>query len=343
MSEPAAVNRRIVLAQRPQGQPTPDCFRLEQSAIPQPQAGEVLLRTLYLSLDPYMRGRMNEGPSYAEPIKIGEVMGGGTVCRVEESRAPGFKAGDVVLAFSGWQDYATVPVQGLRKLDPQALPVSWSLGVLGMPGLTAYVGLLDIGEPKPGETIVVAAATGPVGATVGQIAKIKGCRAVGIAGGAEKCDYAVSELGFDACLDHYREDLPQQLAAACPNGIDVYFENVGGHVLQAVVPLLNIGARIPVCGLIAWYNLAGLPPDPDFTPVLMRRVLTQRLKVQGFIVSDHGKRSGDFARDVSGWLKAGKMKYREDVIDGLEHAPQALIGLLQGSNFGKLVIRVSPS
>ena len=262
------------------------------------------------------------------------------VCRVEVSRAAGFAVGDHVMAFTGWQDYAVVGSEGLIKLDAEAAPLSWYLGVLGMPGLTAYVGLLDIGKPKPGETVVVAAATGPVGATVGQIAKLKGCRVVGIAGGSEKCDYAVSELGFDACLDHYREDLPQQLAEACGQGIDIYFENVGGHVLEAVVPHLNLGARVPVCGLIAWYNLTAAPGGPDLSPALMRAVLTRRLTVQGFIVSDHQYRCPAFIADMSGWLKAGRLKCREDIIVGLQHAPNALIGLLKGSNFGKVVVRI---
>jgi NADPH-dependent curcumin reductase CurA len=334
-------NRRIVLAARPQGTPTPADFRLEHAPVPEPRDGEVLVRTLFLSLDPYMRGRMSDAPSYAAPVGIGEVMCGGTVCRVEASRAPGFAPGDTVLAYTGWQDYAAVPAAALVKLDPRIAPPSWFLGLLGMPGLTAYVGLLDIGAPQPGQTVVVAAATGPVGATVGQLTRIKGARAIGIAGGIEKCAYAVEELGFDACLDHYRDDLPQQLAHACPQGIDVYFENVGGHVLQAVTPLLNAGARMPVCGLIAWYNLDAPSAGPDFTPMLMRRILTARVKVQGFIVSDHGKRQGDFLRDMATWLSQGKLKYREDVVDGLELAPQAFIGLLRGSNFGKLVIKVA--
>ena len=340
MNPPSDLNRRIILARRPQGTPTHADFRLEQAPVPQARDNEVLLRTLYLSLDPYMRGRMSDGPSYAQPVAIGEVMCGGTVCRVESSRAKGFEPGDIVLAYTGWQDYAAVPTAGLVKLDPKSAPPSWALGILGMPGMTAYVGLLDIGAPRAGETVVVAAATGPVGSAVGQIAKIKGCRAIGIAGGGEKCEYAVQELGFDACLNHYNDDLPQQLAAACPKGIDVYFENVGGHVLQAVTPLFNQNARMPVCGLIAWYNLAAPPPGPDFTPALMRRVLTQRVKIQGFIVSDHGQRQKDFLRDMPAWLSAGKIKYREDVVQGLEHAPQAFIGLLRGSNFGKLVIEV---
>ena len=335
------MNRRIVLAKRPQGLPTPDCFRLEDTPMPAPRAGEVLLRTLYVSLDPYVRGRMSEGASYVEPLAVGDVICGGAVSVVVESHAPGFAAGDTVVGDTGWQDFAAAPGAGLLKLEKGAAPLSWALGVLGMPGLTAYVGLLDIGQPKPGETVAVAAATGPVGATVGQIARLKGCRAVGIAGGAEKCEYAVKELGFDACIDHYREDMAQQLAAACPKGIDVYFENVGGHVLQAVLPLLNRNARVPVCGVIAWYNLTGLPAGPDFTPVLMRTLLVQRVKMQGFIIFDHHHRTPDFVRDMSGWLAAGKVKYREDVVVGLEQAPQAFIGLLQGSNFGKLVVQVA--
>ncbi len=336
----AESNRRIVLAARPHGQPTPECFRLETTVMPEVGEGEVLLRTRYLSLDPYMRGRMSEGPSYAEPVALGAVMCGMAVCRVETSRAEGFAVGDHVMAFTGWQDYAVVATEGLVKLDAEAAPLSWYLGVLGMPGLTAYVGLLDIGKPKPGETVVVAAATGPVGATVGHIAKLKGCRVVGIAGGSEKCEYAVQELGFDACLDHYREDLPQQLADACGKGIDIYFENVGGHVLEAVVPHLNVGARVPVCGLIAWYNLTEAPGGPDRLPALMRTVLTRRVTMQGFIVGDHKHRRQEFIHNMSGWLKAGQVKYREDLIEGLQHAPNALIGLLKGSNFGKLVVAV---
>ena len=336
------MNRRIVLAKRPQGQPVADCFRMEETPVPQPGQGEVLLRTLYLSLDPYMRGRMSEAASYVEPLAVGDVMCGGTVSQVVESHAPGLAAGDIVVADAGWQDYAAVVTSGLIKLKRGGPPVSWALGVLGMPGLTAYVGLLDIGQPKPGETVVVAAATGPVGATVGQIAKLKGCRAVGIAGGAEKCEYLVKELGFDAGLDHHRDDLPQQLAVACPKGIDIYFENVGGHVLQAVLPLLNVGARVPACGLIAWYNLTSLPAGVDFTPVLMRTILVKRVRMQGFIIFDHQHRNGDFLRDMSGWLASGRVKYREDIVEGLENAPQAFIGLLQGANFGKLVVRVSP-
>ncbi len=335
------MNRRIILAQRPQGEPTADCFRLESAPMPAPRSGEVLLRTRFLSLDPYMRGRMSEGPSYAEPVEVGQVMCGGTVCQVEQSLAPNIKAGDVVLAYTGWQEFAAVPAAGVRKLDAALAPLSWHLGVLGMPGMTAYVGLLDIGRPASGETVVVAAATGPVGSAVGQIARLKGCRVVGIAGGRDKCEFGVKELGFDACLDHRETDLARRLAQSCPKGIDVYFENVGGEVLRAVFPLLNQGARVPVCGLIAWYNLAELPQGRDFSPVLMRTILTKRLKVQGFIVSDHMDRAADFGRDMGAWVKAGQVKYREDIVEGLENAPQAFIGLLHGKNFGKLVVRVS--
>jgi len=334
------MNRRFVLAHRPVGMPTPDCFRLEETPVPTPGEGEVQLRTLYLSLDPYMRGRISEGASYAEPVKVGDLMCGGAVSRVVASRSPKFKDGDLVVGDTGWQEQPVVPAGGLLKLDTGGAPPSWALGVLGMPGLTAYVGLLDFGQPKAGETVVVAAATGPVGATVGQMAKLKGCRVVGIAGGKEKCEYAVKELGFDACLDHYEADLAQQLAAACPKGIDVYFENVGGHVLLAVLPLLNVHARMPVCGVIAWYNLTGLPAGPDFTPMLMRTLLVKRVTVRGFIIFDHYDRTPAFVRDMSAWLKAGQVKYREDVVEGLENAPQAFIGLLQGANFGKLVVKV---
>ena len=340
------MHRRVVLAQRPVGVPTLDSFRLEDGPVPTAGDGEVLLQTLYLSLDPYMRGRMSDGPSYAEPVAVGGVMVGGTVSRVLESKAAGFQVGDVVLGNTGWQTHAVMkpgatPINSLVKLDPKLAPTSWSLGVLGMPGLTAYVGLLDLGQPKAGETVVVASATGPVGATVGQIAKLKGCRVVGIAGGAAKCEFAVKELGFDACIDHHRDDLAAALAEACPKGIDVYFENVGGKVLQAVVPLFNTGARMPVCGVIAWYNLTRLPEGPDLTPVLMRNILTKRLKVQGFIVSDHYDRLGAFHRDMAGWVHAGQVKYREDLTLGLENAPAAFLGLLKGSNFGKVVVQVA--
>jgi NADPH-dependent curcumin reductase len=338
---PNRTNRKIVLASRPEGAPQPSNFRLEQSPAPEPRDGQVLLRTLWLSLDPYMRGRMSAARSYAKPVEIGEPMEGGTVNEVVESRHPGFKAGDIALGYAGWQDYAVSDGTGLRKLDPGRAPVSTALGVLGMPGMTAYAGLLTIGQPKPGETIVVAAATGPVGSTVGQIGKIKGCRAVGIAGGKDKCRYLVDELGFDAAVDHRSKNFADELRQACPKGIDVYFENVGGAVWDAVFPLLNDFARIPVCGLIAWYNMTDLPPGPDRTPQLLRQVLTKRLTMRGFIVRDFADQAEAFGRDVSTWLQQGKIKYKEDVVEGLENAPQAFLGLLQGKNFGKLLVRVS--
>ena len=336
------INHRIVLNSRPVGAPTPENFRIEEAPIAAPATGEVLLRTLYLSLDPYMRGRMSDGPSYAAPVALGEAMVGSTVSRVESSNPPDFKPGDLVLGQSGWQSLALSDGNGLNKLDAAMTHPSLALGVLGMPGFTAYMGLLDIGQPKAGETVVVAAASGAVGSVVGQIAKLKGCHVVGIAGGADKCRYVVDELGFDACIDHRSPDLKQQLASACPKGIDVYFENVGGAVFDAVLPLLNTKARVPVCGLIAHYNDTTLPPGPDRLGLLTRTLLIKRIKMQGFIIfDDYAHRYGEFFAEMSQWLKDGKIKFREDVIDGLENAPQAFIDLLEGKNFGKLVVRVA--
>jgi len=342
MSENQTVNRKIVLNSRPVGAPTTENFRLEEGVAPIPTDGEVLLRTLYLSLDPYMRGRMSNAPSYAPPVEVGAEMIGGTVSRVERSLHPDYQTGDLVLGFSGWQDYAVSDGTGLTKLDPRMPQPSLALGALGMPGFTAYMGLLDIGQPKAGETVVVAAASGAVGSVVGQIAKLKGCRVVGIAGGAKKCRSVVDELGFDACIDHQSADFKQQLATACPEGIDVYFENVGGKVFDAVLPLLNPVARIPVCGLIAHYNDTELPEGPDRLGLLTRTLLTKRIKMQGFIIfDDYGHRYGEFYSQMSTWLNEGKIIFREDIVDGLENAPQAFIGLLEGKNFGKLVIRVA--
>jgi len=301
-----------------------------------------MLRTIYLSLDPYMRGRMSDGPSYAPPVAVGDVMVSGTVSRVEISLHPDYLVGDLVLGYCGWQDYALSDGSGLTKLAAGFSHPSYALGVLGMPGFTAYMGLLDIGKPKAGETVVVTAATGAVGSVVGQIAKIKGCRVVGIAGGADKCHYAVEELGFDVCVDHHGTDLPQRLTTACPKGIDVYFEGVGGAVFDAVLPLLNASARVPVCGLIAHYNTTDLPQGPDRLPLLMRTILTKRITMKGFIIfDDYGPRFDEFSEQMSIWVKEGKIKYREDIMDGLENAPQAFIGLLEGKNFGKLIIRVA--
>ena len=338
---PATQNRRIVLASRPAGKPTVENFRLETAAVPTPGDGEVLLQTQFLSLDPYMRGRMNAGESYAPPVEIGAVMVGGTVSRVVASRNSAFSEGDLVSAYSGWQDYAISDGAGLRKLDPRIPNPSYALGVLGMPGLTAYVGLLDIGQPKPGDTVVLAAATGAVGSVVGQIAKLKGCRVVGIAGGEKKCQYAVEQLGYDACVSHYDDDMAMQLAEACPQGIDVYFENVGGSSWEAVMPLLNNFARIPICGLIAHYNQTQLPPGPDRMSQLQGLILQRSLKMQGFIVGNYQDRIPAFVADMSGWLAEGKVKYREDLVEGLTNAPEAFLGLFSGDNFGKLVVRVN--
>ncbi|MDB5485363.1 MAG: NADP-dependent oxidoreductase [Tardiphaga sp.] len=333
--------KRITLAARPNGEPKPSDFKIESYDVPTPKDGELLLRTIWLSLDPYMRGRMSDGPSYAQPVPIGGVMEGGTVSEVIASHNPGFKVGDVVLSHAGWQTHAVSDGKGLRKIDPSAGPVSTAIGVLGMPGMTAYTGLLDIGKPQPGETVVVAAASGAVGSAVGQIAKIKGARAVGIAGGKAKCDYVKNELGFDECLDHRDPDLAAKLKEACPKGIDVYFENVGGHVFEAVFPRLNAFARIPVCGLIAGYN-ATEAEVPKWAGSMMRAVLTKRLTFRGFIVSDFAARHGDFLRDMSQWLREGKLKHREFVTEGLDSAPAAFMGLLKGANFGKQLVRVGP-
>jgi NADPH-dependent curcumin reductase CurA len=333
--------KRIVLASRPVGEPKPSDFRLEEFPIPVPGDGQVLLRTIWLSLDPYMRGRMSDGPSYAAPVPINGVMEGEGVSEVAASRNPKFAVGDIVAIRSGWQTHAISDGNGLRKIDPKLAPISTALGVLGMPGMTAYTGLLEIGKPKAGETVVVAAASGAVGSAVGQIARIKGARAVGIAGGKAKCDYVKNELGFDDCIDHRDPALPAKLKEACPKGIDVYFENVGGAVFEAVFPLLNPFARIPVCGLIAQYN-ATEPVMPSWAPVMMRNVLTKRLNIRGFIVSDFAAMHGDFIRDMSQWVREGKVKYREFVTEGLENAPSAFMGLLKGANFGKQLVRIGP-
>lgn len=339
---PSLNNRRIVLASRPHGAPESDNFRLETVDKPVPQDGEMLLRSVYLSLDPYMRGRMSDAKSYAEPVAIDDVMVGGTVCQVEASRHPDFEEGDWVLAYTGWQDYGISNGEGLINLGKNPEQPSYALGIMGMPGFTAYMGLLDIGQPKAGETLVVAAATGPVGATVGQIGKIKGCRVIGVAGGEEKCRYAKEVLGFDECLDHYADDFAQQLAAVCDKGIDVYFENVGGKVFDAVLPLLNTSARVPLCGLVSQYNATSLPEGPDRLALLMGQLLVKRIKMQGFIIfDDYAHRYNEFAEDMTKWLSEGRIQYKEQVVEGLENAPEAFKGLLEGKNFGKLVIKTN--
>ncbi|ELP6740131.1 NADP-dependent oxidoreductase [Vibrio vulnificus] len=340
MTQPT--NRQIVLASRPVGAPTAENFALTQSDIPTPAQGELLLRSVYLSLDPYMRGRMSDAKSYAEPVGIDEVMVGGTVCQVEASNHAEFEVGEWVLAYTGWQDYALSNGEGLIKLGKQPSHPSYALGVMGMPGFTAYMGLLDIGQPKEGDTLVVAAATGAVGSMVGQIGKLKGCRVIGIAGGEEKCQFAKDTLGFDECIDHKAADFAEQLAKVCHNGIDIYFENVGGKVFDAVMPLLNTGARIPLCGLISQYNATSLPEGPDRMSMLMAQLLIKRIKMQGFIIfDDYGHRYGEFAADMTQWLAQGKIHYREHLVQGLENAPDAFIGLLEGKNFGKMVVQTN--
>jgi len=284
-----------------------------------------------------MRGRMSDAPSYAPPVALGQVMVGRTVAQVVESKHPDFETGAFVAANDGWQSYGVSNGKALLNIDPAAAPISTALGVLGMPGMTAYVGLLDIGQPQPGETVVVSAASGAVGSAVGQIARIKRCRAVGIAGSQEKCDFVVRELGFDACVSHKADDLAGALAAACPNGIDVYFDNVGGAVLKAVFRLINQNARIPLCGTIADYNAIEPPPGPNLRPLLVKRAL-----IKGFIISDHTNRMPAFLKDCVAWYQEGTLKHREDIVDGLDNAPAAFLKLFDGRNFGKLIMRVSP-
>ncbi|QBS45148.1 NADP-dependent oxidoreductase [Nocardia sp. CS682] len=333
---------RIVLASRPEGAPTAANFRTETAELPPLEEGQVLLRTLYLSLDPYMRGRMSAAKSYAKPVEVGGVMVGGTVAEVVDSRAAELAKGDVVLAYSGWQTHDVVAATSVRKLDPETAPVSTALGVLGMPGFTAYSGLLKIGQPQAGETVVVAAATGPVGSAVGQIAKIKGARAVGIAGGPRKCAALLDELGFDVAIDHRAPDFAEQLKAAVPDGIDVYFENVAGAVADAVYPLLNTYARVPVCGLIANYNTTGDADGPDRLPAFYSRILVKSLTVRGFIQTEFVRELyPDFLREMGEWVGDGRVRYLEDITEGFENAPEAFIGMLEGRNFGKVVVKVA--
>ena len=334
---------QIRLAARPVGEPQHSDFETTTEELPELADGQVLLRTLYLSLDPYMRGRMSDAKSYAEPVPIGGAMVGATVCEVVESRSERRAVGDVVLAYTGWQTYAVADARATRRLDPEVAPVQTALGVLGMPGFTAYAGLLEIGRPQPGETVVVAAATGPVGSAVGQIARIKGARAVGIAGGEEKTRALIEDFGFDAAVDHRAPDFEEQLAAATPDGVDVYFENVGGPVGAAVVRRLNKLARMPVCGLVADYNATEVPAGPDRLPGFMGRVLRLSLTVRGFIQDEFVPTHHEaFLREMGAWVAEGRVRYREDVVDGLENAPEAFRGLLTGRNFGKLIIKVAP-
>ena len=335
-------NRQIKLASRPHGAPTSDNFELAIGEIPTPNDKQMLLRTVYMSLDPYMRGRMSDAKSYADPLEVGDVMLGGTVAQVVESNIEKFAVGDLVVSNSGWQDYSVSDGEGVLKLDKNMANPSYGLGVLGMPGFTGYMGLTDIGKPQKGETLVVAAATGPVGATVGQTGNQLGLRTIGIAGGKEKCDFAVNELGFDVCIDHKADDFAEQLKAACPNGIDVYYENVGGKVFDAVMPLLNAHARIPVCGLVSQYNATELPKGGDRLGVLMGLILRQRLTVKGFIIfEEYGDHFPEFLKTMGDWIDSGKVKTKEHIVEGLDQAPQAFFDMLDGKNFGKTVVKVA--
>jgi NADPH-dependent curcumin reductase CurA len=338
------MNQQVLFLKHPIGAPKLDDFDLVEKPVPDLQDGEVLVKTLYFSLDPYMRGRMSDAKSYAQGFPLGEVMGGGAVCVVEESKNPTLKVGEVVMTFTGWQTYAVLKnaeIPMLQKL-PKDIQPSLFLGALGMPGFTAYYGLLHIGEPKAGETVVVAAATGPVGSMVGQLAKARGCHVVGIAGGQEKCRFATHELGFDGCVDHKSDSFEEDLKKACPKGIDVYFENVGGHVFKAIFPLLNNFARVPICGMIASYNATSQADDPSYNlgSAILRVILVKRMRFQGFIISEHYDHYNTFLAEVVPLVQSGKIKFKEDVVKGIENSPQAFIGLLEGKNFGKLLIEI---
>ncbi len=327
-------NTRIVLASRPRGWPEVGNFRVEEVDVRSPTDGEVVVKNHFLSLDPYMRSRMNEGKSYAAPQPLDEVMIGGTAGEVVESKDPRFAVGDRVVGMLGWQEVGVVDGRGLTKVDPR-VPLSAYLGAVGMPGVTAHYGLLEIGQPKAGETVVVSAAAGAVGGVVGQIAKLRGARAVGIAGGEAKCAYVTGELGFDACVDYKSPDFGALLKKATPDGIDVYFENVGGAVLDAVLPRLNTFARVPLCGLVSQYNATEPYGVKNFTMLLLSRV-----KVQGFIVSDHMDRWPAALADLAGWWLEGKLRGRETIAEGLRSAPAAFLGMLRGDNVGKQLVRL---
>jgi NADPH-dependent curcumin reductase CurA len=332
----AEINRQVLLKRRPHGMPVPEDFSIVETALPEPGEGQVLLRGTYLSLDPYMRGRISGVRSYARPVEVGEVIEGRVVGQVIRSRHPEFREGDYASGGYGWQTHSAIDGTALTKLDPAAAPISTALGILGMPGLTAYVGLKTIGQPKAGETVVISAASGAVGAVAGQLAKRDGAHVVGIAGSADKCRYVTDDLSFDACVDHHSRDLGSELDAACPNGIDVYFENVGGAVQAAVFPRLNDFGRIIMCGMISEYNDATPRPGPN-----LGAVVRKRLKIQGFIVSDHAGMRPEYLAMAAPLVRSGQLRYREDVIDGIDNAPTAFIGLLQGRNFGKLIVKLA--
>lgn len=336
--------QRITLASRPYGAPVPENFKLETGPLPTPGADEVLVRVHYMSLDPYMRGRMDDAKSYAAPVPIGGTMEAGGVGEVIASNSPAFKPGDIAFGMFGWVSHGCLPAVGLRKLDPGHGPITAALGVLGMPGFTGWYGLTELGRPKSGETLVVAAATGPVGSMVGQVAKQMGLRTVGIAGGADKCALATDKFGFDACLDHRAHatasDLRKAVAAACPDGIDIYYENVGGKVFEAVLPLMNPFGRIPVCGMISGYNLTTVPDGPDRLPMLWRSVLVKQLSINGFIISNHFDRYPEFLGAIGPRVASGDIAVLEDIAEGLENAPATFIRLLTGGNMGKQIVKL---
>lgn len=331
------INKQIILNSRPHGIPTPSNFSLIETSMPSIKQGEVLLQTLYLSVDPYMRGRMNDKITYIQPFVVGKPLTGGIVARVVESKTPDYRPDDIVQGFLEWSDYNVAKGSELRKLNPQKAPVSTALGVLGMPGMTAYVGLLDFGKPQKGETIVVSGAAGAVGSIVGQIAKIYGCRVVGIAGGKAKTEYLVHELGFDAAVDYKQTNYPEEIKRVCPNGVDIYFDNVGGDITDHILKLINKHARIVICGQISMYNLDQADVGPrNFWILLVKSALAQ-----GFIVSDYEDRFPEGIRQMTQWLGEGKIKYKETIAEGLENAPRAFIGLFAGENTGKQLVRVS--
>ena len=333
--------RTIELAARPVGAPKPADFRMVGAVLPDPGPGEVALQALWLSLDPYMRGRMSEGRSYAAPTDLGQPLPCEVVARVVTSADPSLSPGDIVAVHDHWRDHAIRAAKDCRRLDPALAPVQTALGVMGMPGMTAYTGLKHIGKPKAGETVVVGAASGAVGALVGQIARLGGARVVGVAGGAPKCAYVTGDLGFDACLDRNAPDLAAQMAAACPKGVDVYFELTGGVIFDAVLPLLNQFARVPVCGTIATYSATDLPSGPDRIPLLLRAILTRSLTFRGFIVGEFWGDMPEFHARMADWLAKGAIHYREDVTHGFDNMVTAFIGLLEGRNFGKTLVRVA--
>ena len=331
------MSRQFKLAAIPVGYPKESDFSLVQSPMPSPSEGQVLVKSAYLSVDPYMRGRITGVRTYADPVNVGDVMQGGTVGQVVESKAAGFAAGDYVTGFWGWQEFATVDPKTLTKLDAKLAPVSTALGVLGMPGMTAYFGFLEICQPKPGETVLVSGAAGAVGSLVGQIAKIKGCRAVGIAGTDDKVAWMTKELGFDAAFNYKStSDYSAKLKELCPNGIDCYFDNVGGAITDAVFPLMNVYGRMSICGQISQYNLE--KPEPG--PRILAYVLVKQLKVEGFIVFRWQNRYQEGIVQMAKWLGEGKLKHREEIVDGFENTVKAFIGMLKGDNTGKMLVKV---